>query len=247
MKTPKLAAGVQKKFDFSQPRPRPFLANLPASIDSYEEGVARFFQWRTGLNYYATIDQIVNFVITTRRMKVVDLLTDTGALALKLAGHKAFHGRVYSFDNNITLLERARQQARHMNIHQAVDFQQSKGSRLPLANGFAEMAVSIFDFHRHPAEQFLAEAKRILAPEGHLILAEMLEPRSKRNQLAWMWKRFYLKYMQKKSFEAEGIYYDREQMISLLFAAGFRQVIVQGLRKQNSSHHGVFSIVAATK
>ena len=99
-----IPTGFQKKFDFPPPRPRPFLTNLPARIDTYEDGVARFFQWRTGLNYYATIDQIIDFVINTKRMKVVDFLADTGTFALKLAGQKAFLGRVYSFDNNITLL-----------------------------------------------------------------------------------------------------------------------------------------------
>lgn len=246
MKKENTVVSVQKKFDFSPPRPRPLLSNLPARIDVYEEGVARHFQWRTGLDYYATIDQIVAFVINTRRTIVVDLLTDTGSFALRLAGHKAFPGRVHSFDSNITLLERARQRARHLNIHSSVDFRQSEAHRIPVADGFAEVAVSIFDFHRHAARQFLSEVVRILMPGGHLILAEMLEPKSARNQLSWVWKKFYLKYIQKNPAEAQGIYYDRDAMIYLLFTSGFRQVIIQGLNSPSNAH-GVFSLVAATK
>ena len=85
-RTKTLDAGAQQSFDFSPPRPRPFLAGLPAKIDSYEEGVARLFQWRTGLDYYATIDQIVEFIIRTGRARIVDLLCDTATLALRLAG-----------------------------------------------------------------------------------------------------------------------------------------------------------------
>ena len=109
MKTETPANDRQKKFDFSPPHPRPFLAKLPSKIDTYEEGVARFFRRETGLDYYLTVDQIVDFVINTGRTKVIDLLADTATFALRLAGRKAFLGRIYSFDSNITLLERAKQ------------------------------------------------------------------------------------------------------------------------------------------
>jgi ubiquinone/menaquinone biosynthesis C-methylase UbiE len=244
---PIIAKDAQKKFDFSSPRPRPFLANLPAQIDSYEDGVARFFQWRTGLDYYATVAQIIDFVINTRRRKVVDLVTDTGTFALRLGGRKPFSGRVYSFDSNVTLLERARQRARHMKLDSVVEFGQSDGSHVPLADSFAEIVVSIFDFHRHPAEQFLAESFRVLAPEGYLLLADMVEPNTRRNRLAWRWKQLQLRYVQKKPGEADCVYYDRESLIQLLFAAGFRQVVLQGLKVRTSDEDGVFSLVTATK
>lgn len=247
MNTETPAAGVQRKFDFSPPLPRPFLTDLGARIDIYEEGVAGFFKWRTGLDYYATIDRIVDFIVNTRRIRVIDLLTDTGAFALRLAARKAFHGRIYSFDSNITLLERARQRAQLMNMPQVIDFRQADEARLPIEDGFAELAVSIFNFHRHSAKEFLAEVVRILAPEGHLVLAEMLEPKSTLNRLQWGWRKLHLRYVQKNPDGAEGVYYDREAIIQLLFGAGFRQVVVQGLKSPTSRHEGVFSLVAATK
>ncbi len=238
---------VQKKFDFSPPRPRPFLDNLPSRIDTYEEGVARFFRWRTGLDYYGTIDTIVDFVIDTGRSRIVDMLTDTGVFALRLVGRKAFVGKVYSFDSNITLLERARQRARHMNLDQAVEFRQVDVPVCPVPDGFAEVVVSIFDFHRHPADQFMAEVMRILSPEGHLILAEVVEPRSAWGKWNSFLRRLHLKYIQKNPAEADGVYYERDELIDLLFDAGFRQVILQGLKVPASSHEGVFSLIAATK
>jgi hypothetical protein len=126
VKTENPAQNLQKKFNFSSPQPRPFLANLPAKIDTYEEGVARFFRWKTGLDYYLTMDQIVDFVINTGRMKVIDLLADTAAFALRLAGRKAFRGRIYSFDNNITLLERAKQRAVQLNLRNVLSSSTSR-------------------------------------------------------------------------------------------------------------------------
>ncbi len=247
MKTEVPGTGIQRKFDFPPPRQRPFLSDLPTRIDNYEDGVARFFHWRTGLDYYATLDQIVDFVVSTKKLKVLDLLADTGTFALKLAGRKSFIGRIHSFDNNITLLERARQRARHTSLHQAVDFRHFDGTVLPVSDGFGDIAVSIFDFHRHPARQYLAEAFRILSDEGHLILAEMIEPRSTLNSWSWTLKKIHMRYLQKNPAEALGVYYDREDMIQLIYEAGFRQIIMQGLSAPRSSHAGVFSLIAATK
>ncbi len=213
----------------------------------YEEGVARFFEWRTGLNYYATVDQIVDFVINTRRARVFDFCTDTGVFALGLAGRKNFDGKIYSFDSNITLLERARQRARHLSLAQIVDFRHYDGGSWPVPDGFAEAAISIFDFHRHSAEQFLAEAMRILAPEGHLVLADMIVPKSTLNSWAWNLRKLHIKYVQKNPAEALGVFYDREELISLLFNTGFRQVVIQDLKNKGSRRGSVFSLVAATK
>jgi len=240
-------SAAQKKFDFSLPRPRPFLASLPAKIDSYEEGVARYFQWRTGLDYYATIDQIVDFVINTRRSRIVDLLSDTATFALRLAGRKAFAGSIYSFDNNVTLLERARQRARHLKLDQFVEFRDYEEPRWPVCDGFAEILVSIFDLHRRQAAQFLAEAYRILAAGGYLLVGEVLEPGTSRNRFRWKWRQMIIRYAQKNPAEAMGVYYSREGMIEMLFDAGFRQVVIQGLKSPRSPHDGVFSLIAATK
>lgn len=247
MKTEHQTPDAQKKFNFSPPQPRPFLANLPARIDTYEEGIARFFRWKTGLDYYLTIDQIVDFVVNTGRIRVVDLLTDTAAFALRLAGRKAFRGRIYSFDTNITLLERAKQRAMQLNLQQCLEFKQFQEPRLPVPDGFGETAVSIFDLHRHAAEHYLAEILRILVPDGHLILAEYLEPKSARAALPRFWRKMHLRYIQKNPVESRAVYYDREELIALLFKAGFRQVIVQELSLRQSHSSGVFSLIAATK
>ena len=238
---------LQKKFDFSTPQPRHFLANLPAKIDIYEDGIADFFRWRTGLDYYLTIERIVDFVVDTGKMKVIDLLADTAVFALNLAGRKAFHGNIYSFDSNVTLLERAKQRALQLNLQQTVEFKLFQEPKLPVPDGFGEVAVSIFDFHRHPAKQYLSEVLRVLAPNGYLILAELIESRSSKTSWASKWKRLYLEYVKKNKTEAAAVYYDREELVALLFEAGFRQVIIQGLNPANSSRSGVFSLIAATK
>jgi ubiquinone/menaquinone biosynthesis C-methylase UbiE len=247
VKSDTLAQSSQKKFNFSPPQPRPFIGNLPGKIDTYEEGIANFFRWKTGLDYYLTIDQIVDFVVSTSRLKVVDLLADTAVFALRLAGRKAFHGRIYSFDSNVTLLERAKQRSVQLNLQSCIEFKHFQEPRMPLQDGFGEAAVSIFDLHRHPAEQYFAEIFRILAPNGNFILAEFMEPKSGKSVLPRFFRNLYLRYIQKNPAESHAIYYDREEIIQLLFGAGFRQVIVQELESSGSRVYGVFGLIAATK
>ncbi|MBN2243965.1 MAG: methyltransferase domain-containing protein [Acidobacteria bacterium] len=238
---------LQKKFDFRAPRPRPFLANLPAKIDIYEDGIADFFRWRTGLDYYLTIDRIVDFVVDTGRMKILDLLADTAVFALNLAGRKAFCGHIHSFDSNVTLLERAKQRAVHLKLQETVEFRLFQEEKLPVPDAFADVAVSIFDFHRHPAKQYLSEILRVLVPNGYLIIAELIETELSKTSWTSKWKKLCVKYIKKNKAEAEAVYYDREEIIGLLFDAGFRQVILQGLNEPDSPRLGVFSLIAATK
>jgi ubiquinone/menaquinone biosynthesis C-methylase UbiE len=242
-----LSPNLQKKFDFSSLQPRPFVANLPAKIDSYEEGVAGFFRWKTGMDYYHAMDQIVDFVVGTGRIRIIDLLTDTATFALRLAGRKAFHGRIYSFDSNITLLERARQRAMHLNLQECIEFRHLQNAAFPLADAYGDLAVSIFDLHRHTAEPYLSEICRILAPDGHLILAELFESESSRHSLRQIWNKMHIRFIQKNPVEARAVYHDRDNLIELLFKIGFRQVIIQDLTVPVSKNSGVFSLVAAIK
>ncbi|MEJ2245630.1 MAG: methyltransferase domain-containing protein [Acidobacteriota bacterium] len=247
MKTESPSTNIQKKFDFSTPKPRPFLANLPAKIEIYEDGIAEFFRRSTGLDYYLTIDRIVDFVVDTGGRKVLDLLADTAVFALNLAGRKAFQGHIYSFDTNITLLERAKQRAIQLNLHPTIDFWEFQEPKIPVPDEYGDIAVSIFDFHRHPAEEYLKEIKRVLVPEGYMILAEMIKPKSSKTVWNSILKKLRLQYRKKNDAETAAVYYDQEEIISLLFQAGFRQVIIQGLNVPSKAHSGVFSLITATK
>jgi ubiquinone/menaquinone biosynthesis C-methylase UbiE len=247
VKTESPSSDIQKKFDFSTPKPRPFLANLPAKIEIYEDGIAEFFRRSTGLDYYLTIDRIVDFVVDTGGRKVLDLLADTAVFALNLAGRKAFQGHIYSLDTNITLLERAKQRAIQLNLHSTIDFWEFQEPKIPVPDEYGDVAVSIFDFHRHPAEQYLKEIKRVLVPDGYLILAEIIKPKSSKTVWNSILKKLHLQYIKKNDAETDAVYYDQEEIISLLFQAGFRQVIIQGLNVPSKAYSGVFSLITAIK
>ena len=237
---------TQKEFDFTPLRPRSFISGLPARIDEYEDGVARFFQLKTGLDYSKAINRVVDFAISTGRTKIVDLLTDTALFALRIADRKTFNGRVYSFDSNVTLLERAKQRSGQLNLQKTIEFKQCfHESKLPLPDGFADAAVSVFDLHRHTLNQYFAEIIRILESGGVFIIAVLTEPKAAAPLRLWRWIR--LKYIHKNPTEADTVYPDREDLIKSLFGAGFRQVIIQEMNNPTTMRPGVFSLISATK
>ena len=243
MENPKNA---QKEFDFNASHPRSFIPNLPARIDEYEAGVARVFHLKTGMDYYHAIDHIIDFVTNTGRTKIVDLLTDTAAFALRIADRKAFKGHIHSFDSNITLLERAKQRAVQLNLQRTVEFKQSfHESKLPLPDGFANAVVSVFDLQRRPLNQYFTEILRILEPTGLFIIAILTETKTTAPIRFWQWA--CLKFIYKNPAEAETIYPNREDLIKSLFCAGFRQVILQEMNASTTMRPGVFSLIAATK
>ncbi len=227
-------------------RARPFVASLPAEVETYEEKVAAFFSRRTGMDYHAAVGRIVDFIVRTRRTRVVDLLCDTAAFALSLAGHAGFSGRIYSFEHNVTLLERARQRARFMNLER-VEFRDFQEPCWPLPDGFADAAVSIFDLHRRDPNRFLPEVARLLAPQGIFVLAEPLAPEGTRSRRPRLWERVKIRCLEGVRAEACGVYYGREETIRLLRGAGFRQVVVQELKGARSPGAPVLSLVAATR
>jgi ubiquinone/menaquinone biosynthesis C-methylase UbiE len=144
-------------------------------------------------------------------------------------------------------LERAKQRAAHLSLHRAIEFRQFQEPNLPIPDGYCDIAFSFFDLHRHPPEQYLAEAFRILTPDGHFIVADMLEPKSGRKTLRSIVKRLHLRYIQKNPVEAGARYYEREELIQFLYQAGFRQIIIYGLNAPLSINSGVFSLITATK
>ena len=237
---------TRENSDFFPLYPRPFIAGLPTRIDEYEEDVARFFHSKTGLDYYTAIDQVVDLVVNEGRTKVVDLLADTAAFALRIADRRDFHGHVYSHESNVTLLERAKQRAAQLNLQKIIDFTQIRQeTRLTLPDCFAEIAVSIFDIHRYPARPYLAEIMRILAYEGIFITAAMTERKASAPRKLWHW--VHKKCILKSPAESDTAYSGREELIESLFHAGFRQVILQEKNLTTAARPGVFNLIAAMK
>lgn len=241
------AEKLQNEFDFSSPGPRALVAGLPAGIEDYEESVARFFYWKTGLDYYQAIDNIIDFIISTERMKVLDLLTDTAAFPLRMAERKAFKGHIHSIDSNVTLLERAKQRAAQLNLKKRIEFKQVlKETHIPMPDCSVDSAVSFFDLQRHALRQYLSEIMRLLVPEGLFIIGVQTEPKAAVTHRIRRWAH-HMKNIRKKPTKSDAVYPDREELIKSLFSVGFRQVIVQEQNSPTRTRPGVFSMIAATK
>jgi SAM-dependent methyltransferase len=99
--------------------------------------------------------------------RVVDLGCGTGNAALLCAARGA---RVTGVDPAARLLEVAREEAARHKLD--ADFVPGDGSAIPLANGEADLVVSVFGVIFAPDPQAAAgEIARVLAPGGRLVLS----------------------------------------------------------------------------
>jgi ubiquinone/menaquinone biosynthesis C-methylase UbiE len=104
-----------------------------------------------------------------RRLRVLDLATGTGALALAIAraGHE-----VVGVDLDPSMLARAH---RKVKAPLALRFQHCDATRLPFADRAFQAATVSFAMHDVPFEvgiRMLREARRVLHPEGTLLIVD---------------------------------------------------------------------------
>ena len=103
------------------------------------------------------------------RLKVLDLATGTGALALSLAraGHE-----VVGIDLDLTMVKRA---LRKLSPELSLRFLHGDATALPFGSGSFDAATMSFALHDVPhavALGILAEARRVLRPGGPLVILD---------------------------------------------------------------------------
>jgi SAM-dependent methyltransferase len=122
---------------------------------------------RTATELEPTSRAVVDLASLSPAEDVIDLACGTGNAALLAAGLGA---RVVGIDAAPRLLEVARERALAMGV--VVDFREGDLLELPLADGAADVVVSVFGviFASDPA-QALAEIRRVLRPDGRVLIS----------------------------------------------------------------------------
>ena len=109
--------------------------------------------------------------------KILDLGCGTGAMAIALARDLPA-AKVIGIDGDPAVLSRARAKSAKVGVE--LELHEAFADAIPLADESVDCVVSTLVFHHLPAEVkrgALVEARRVLAPDGRLLICDVGRPR----------------------------------------------------------------------
>lgn len=225
----------------SQPR-----TIIGAWLSEFEERIAQDFRRRTGLDYQTTINQIIEAAEPFPGMRVLDVPTGTGVIARQFVGKVGEKGKIIGVSATREESEEARLAGQSAKVGMRIEWRVMPIEKLLFEDNSFDLVTSAMAFHRLPGEKFLAEAYRVLAPGGRLLIADELAPEIPRHPLLLSMRRNYYLHIKRDPYEAEAKFYPTEDMMEMMKTAGFSQIMFRALR-QRSKHDRVFTLIKAVK
>jgi ubiquinone/menaquinone biosynthesis C-methylase UbiE len=219
---------------------------IAAVLSEFEDGIARDFYRRTGLDYKTTIQRIIETAEPFPGMQVLDIPTGTGVIARQFAKKVGEKGKIIGADETRDKLERARLAAQSAKLSLYIEWRTMTTEKLCFDNHSLDLITSWMALHRLPAERFLAEAYRVLKPGGCLLIADELVPEVGSNSLLLSARRTYYRYIARDKEQANSRFYSRDELIEALNAAGFGALFFRDLR-QRGKRDRVFTLIKAVK
>lgn len=215
-------------------------------LSEFEEQIAADFRRRTGLDYKSTVALIVDDAEPFPGMQVLDVPTGTGVIARQFVGKIGDKGRIVGVDETREKLDAARLAAQSSKVSMHLELKPMSLERLSFEAESFDLVTSFMAFHRLNGEKLVAEAYRVLKPNGRLLIADELAPEAAPGQLRQTIRRNWFKYIRRDEKEANAEFRTTEEMMRLLTGTGFSQVMFRGLRRR-SRHDRVFTLVKAVK
>ncbi len=215
-------------------------------FSEFEEKIASEFQRRTGLEYKQAIAQIIEAAEPFPGMQVLDVPTGTGVIARQFVGKVGDKGRIIGIDETPEKLEQARLAAQSARVSMRIELKAMPLEKLTFEGGSIDLVTSAMAFHRINGEKFLSEAFRVLRPGGRLLIADELAPEAGGDSLRDTVRRSWFRFVVRDLQEAEAQFRSTPEMMQLLQAAGFSQIIFRTLR-QRSKNERSFALIKAVK
>jgi ubiquinone/menaquinone biosynthesis C-methylase UbiE len=144
-------------------------------VRAFDERAASYEAGMLGQLHRDICDRVADLTLGVRPApgRVLDVGAGTGYLLALLAGRLPEAAELAGIDPAPAMVAAARDRAADERLH----FLAGAAERLPFADGQFDLVVSTTSFD-HWADQAagLAECARVLAPGGHLVLADLFSP-----------------------------------------------------------------------
>jgi demethylmenaquinone methyltransferase / 2-methoxy-6-polyprenyl-1,4-benzoquinol methylase len=185
-------------------------------------------------------------------LKILDLCTGTGDLAIRLAKMSSIEQEITGYDYSEPMLDLAKKKAKKKR-QEKIRFLQGDAAAMPFTDDYFDaigiaFAFRNLTFKNHDTPKFIAEIHRVLRPGGRFVIIESSQPQ-------WPWLgalfRFYARYIvypvgslvsgNKGAYKYLSYsvihYYKPEEICNLLKDHGFSEVTFKRLAGGISALH----------
>ncbi len=220
---------------------------LPISdwLNEFEQKRAKEFQQRTGLEYQTLLKQILENAELQPGMRVLEVAAGTGMIARHLVGLVGGAGKIIGIDSTKELVEQARLDAQSAKVGTRIEWRVAPIKHLPFREGEFDLVACGLAFNQFDPQEFFAEMHRVLRMEGVLLTAAELTAPATLSDWRQKARRQYKRLFKGEAEEARAHYHSSHELTEMLRAAGFRQVVMRGLRGGHNARS--FSLIRALK
>lgn len=223
-----------------RPAPHLWIADW---LNEFEAKRAKEFHRRTGLDYKTTLKQIIETADPHPGMHIMELAAGTGMIARHLVGLVGREGKIIGVDSTKELIEQARLDAQSAKVSTRIEWRAAPLNHLPFPKEELDLVLCGFGFNQLEVKDLLSESYRLLKPEGALLIAAEVAAATEPGFA----QKLYRRLVKREGEEARLPFYSSDELSEMLREAGFRQVIIRGLRSENGLHPRAFSLVKAVK
>ena len=236
---PKEAETTKKK----KPAPHLFISDW---LNEFEATRAKEFHRRTGLDYKTLLKQIIEAADPHPGMHVLEVAAGTGMIARHLVGLVGSEGKIISVDSTKELLEQARLDAQSAKVGTRIEWRVAPLNRLPFPKEEFDLVTCGLGFNQLEAKDLFGESYRILKEEGVLLIAaEVTSPNG--TSFPQKLRQQYYRLLKREHEEARSHFYTSDELSEMLRVAGFRQIILRGLKGDAALASRDFSLIKAVK
>ncbi len=220
---------------------------LPISdwLNEFEQKRAKEFQRRTGLEYSTLLKQILENAELHPGMHVLEVAAGTGMIARHLVGLVGREGKIIGLDGTKELVEQARLDAQSAKVGTRIEWRVGSIKHLPFKEGGFDLVACGLTFNQFDPQDFFAETFRILRTEGVLLTAAELTAPATLTDWVQKARRQYNRLVKGEAEEANAHYHSADDLTEMLRTAGFRQVVLRGLRGGSKARS--FALIRAVK
>ncbi|MBS1808994.1 MAG: methyltransferase domain-containing protein [Acidobacteria bacterium] len=236
---PKEAEIAKKK----NPAPHLFISDW---LNEFEAKRAKEFHRRTGLDYKTLLKHIIDTAALHPGMRVVELAAGTGMIARHLVGLVGREGHITGVDSTKDLIEQARLEAQSAKVGTRIEWRVAPLNHLPFPKGELDLVACGTGFNQLEATDLFSESYRILRQEGLLLIAAEVNSSNGPSFVNRIRQQYY-RLLKRDHDEAKAHFYSTDELSEMLRAAGFRQIIIRGLKGDTAIAARDFSLIKAVK